>query len=355
MSDEPASLNAAWTWGVLNSKRLNIDWIQYSSEAAAYTASFGHRRSRVLFSPSGTPLQVIEKGDGHSVAAIVSAYEEGRRSMADMAAAREAVEAGRLPFVGPQRAGVKQWLVKSSMKAFFHRQTISFFACQPLRGHSICYWDAANSPGVRGVVALTLDDAPCRFRGQASSKVQEVRELLKEFGAKATFMVVGSFVESHEQDLVQLLMDGNELGNHGWLDKPYDKDTPEAFAEAVDACSAKITAVQAEAGLTQDVRWFRAPHGRYTREMHAVLQRKHLRNVMCDTYASCPVVEDGAFIGEFLSQHAEPGGIVLIHMPEVATRQWCLKGLRILLEGLARRGLKAVTVSELEALAESHA
>ena len=37
---------------------------------------------------------------------------------------------------------------------------------------------------------------------------------------------------------------------------------------------------------------------------------------MCDTYACCPVIQDGDFIGKFLAKQAEHGSIIVIHMPE---------------------------------------
>merc|ERR1711879_567176 len=121
------------------------------------------------------------------------------------------------------------------------------------------------------------------------------------------------------------------------------EDTSADFASAVDQCSALIEQLQREAGLPTKVRWFRAPHGKYTRTMQSVIKERELENVMCDTYASCPVVTDGDFIGNFLTNRAQDGSIILLHMPERGFREWCLQGLEILLEGLERRGLVATT------------
>ena len=87
---------------------------------------------------------------------------------------------------------------------------------------------------------------------------------------------------------------------------------------------------------------------------------------MCDTYACCPVIQDGDFIGKFLGQQAEHGSIIVIHMPEHGFRasgrlrlkafeaqEWCLRGIQELLAHLKSRGLKAVTVGHLAQLAEA--
>merc|ERR1740121_1188427 len=131
------------------------------------------------------------------------------------------------------------------------------------------------------------------------------------------------------------------------LDRPYHQDSREDFAGAVEACSTRIRALQCEANVEERVRWFRAPHGKYTKAMGEVLESQGLTNVMCDTYAACPVIQDGAFIGKVLARRAQHGSVVLIHMPERGLRQWCLEGLRTLLQHLHAKGLRPVTMREL--------
>ena len=55
--------------------------------------------------------------------------------------------------------------------------------------------------------------------------------------------------------------------------------------------------------------------------MSEVLKDRRLTNVMCDTYACCPVIQDGDFIGSFLGKQAEHGSIIVIHMPEHGFRE----------------------------------
>jgi len=237
-------------------------------------------------------------------------------------------------------------------KAAFFRASVSFFGASPWKHDSICYYDASVFPEVKGYVALTIDDAPNRL-GREASMLPEVMELLRKHDASATFMVMGKFVEGNEADLVDLLRDGHELGNHGMVDRPYHKDSNSSFSEAVEECSCRIRALQREAQVMEDVRWFRAPHGKYTSEMSATLQQKGLTNVMCDTYACCPVIQDSNFIGGLLAERANHGSIILIHMPEKGFRDWCFVAMQRLLEDLNQRGLRVVTVSELARRADS--
>jgi peptidoglycan/xylan/chitin deacetylase (PgdA/CDA1 family) len=240
--------------------------------------------------------------------------------------------------------------MKPVTRVAFNRSTVTFFSTRTPGLQSLCYYDVARSPDVFGHVALTFDDAPCR-QGPGRSQMQMVLRLLREYGAKATFMTVGDFIQGHEEDLIEALRDGHELGNHGMADRCYHKDDPSAFSEAVELCSGRIRSLQRAAGVEEHVRWFRAPHGKYTRAMAGSLQAKGLTNVMCDTYASCPIIQDGKFIGNFLADQARHGSIILLHMPETDFREWCATALTCLLEGLARRQLRPVSVGQLSALA----
>jgi peptidoglycan/xylan/chitin deacetylase (PgdA/CDA1 family) len=268
---------------------------------------------------------------------------------------QDALANGTLPFVPPQRSLVTQNAMKAILNTLFQRRTVEFFGAAPYRLQSRCYYDVTEHAHVRGYVALSIDDAPCRFPNRESSELPRLLELLKRHDAKATFMAIGSWCQGqHREDLIRLLQEGHELGNHGMLDRSYEFDSRQDFEAAVDECSAVIEELQ-EAAATAEVgvRWFRAPHARYTEQMANVLEQRGLTNVMCDTYASCPIVQDGPYIANHLVERCQDGSIILLHMPEVHLRQWCWEAMVGLLNGLKRRNFKIVTVSELSRLAAS--
>jgi peptidoglycan/xylan/chitin deacetylase (PgdA/CDA1 family) len=241
------------------------------------------------------------------------------------------------------------------MRLAFHRQSVTYFGTSPYKEESLCFFDVQQHPRVQKRIALTIDDAPCRFPQHEASQVSCVKALLQKYKAKATFMVVGSWCNQpeHRNDMISLLKEGHELGNHCMLDRSYEFDSPRVFGIAVDECSAIIQDLQTAAGLSATgVKWFRAPHGRFTQDMAQVLARRGLVNTMCDTYASCPIVQDPDFIAAHLTQTCQDGSILLIHMPEKHVRQWCLAALEKLLQGLQERGFRAVTVGEMARLAQ---
>lgn len=285
------------------------------------------------------------------VAAILEAYRLSKNvrssnssTRIDRAKVDQLVQQGLAPSVPIYSSTTTQKVLIKLMEWFFHRKALPYFAAAPLRLTSIYNFDLSTP-----AVAITIDDAPCRFRCRENSFMTRILELLKQYNAKATFMVVESFVKGHEEDLVRALREGHELANHGIFDASFKGVSPTEFEKAVDQCNATINSLQKQAGIVAtSVPFFRAPHAYYTQEMETILHSKGMRNVMCDSYASCPIVQDSDKIADILLKQAQPGSILLIHMPEKGFRDWTLPAVEKVLQGLQQRNMQMVTLSELE-------
>jgi len=212
---------------------------------------------------------------------------------------------------------------------------------------SLCYFCAEATPGVKGYVALTIDDVPARF-GVEASYVGEVRQLLKRFGATATFFVMSDFVKGHERELGGLVADGSELQNHAQRDRNYYWDSEADFEAALLESQTVLDSFGPPSR-----RWFRAPKGLQSTAMKEVLQRHGYLNVMFDRYALDTEISDPSWIADSLLNNIESGSVLLIHIPERGFREWNLRALELLLEGLRLRNLRAVSVSDLANLADA--
>lgn len=361
-----------WTLGC--SVNLRLRWETFASEEEARKRLNRTFWSRVLFDPSGVPIKIYPgmfDPRAAGVAALLAARRADSQIFLSAGPSRSwsprssssrrrevlgAIEEGEAPFIprerGPLiRRGVQYLQKATSSWSIESRRNVVGMATQ----HStLSFFNVEEAPGVRGLVALTIDDAPCRL-GKKSSMMPEVLAALEAHGARATFMVMGRFVEGSEHDLQEALCRGHELGNHGLVDKPYDRKDGEAeFAEALDECTSRIQELQRRAGVAEEVRWFRAPWARYSAGMAEIVQQRGMQHVLCDTYACCPVIQDGAFIGDYLASSASDGSIIVLHMPERGFREWCYEGLTTFLSSLKSRGLRAVTVGELATSAEVH-
>ena len=82
------------------------------------------------------------------------------------------------------------------------------------------------------MVAFTFDDGP--FDGVHSDRILDA---LEKYGAKATFFMVGCYVEDHPENLKRKVALNMELGNHTWDHSKYGENIS---AEDIKRCSDAI-------------------------------------------------------------------------------------------------------------------
>ena len=208
---------------------------------------------------------------------------------------------------------------------------------------TICFFDVEDSPGVKGAVAFTIDDAFCGEDNPGGTMLPEVLDLLREYQAKATFFVAGTHCDVASRERIpDLLAAGHELANHSREDRPYNKESRQDFLKDLNATAQTIREMGAEPAP-----WYRAPHAKFSRAMQEVLAEKGLTHVMVDCFANDTAIPDADFIAQFVLSSVRDGSIVLIHMPEKKMREWNLQAMRDTLAGIRARGFDVVTVSEL--------
>jgi peptidoglycan/xylan/chitin deacetylase (PgdA/CDA1 family) len=149
---------------------------------------------------------------------------------------------------------------------------------------------------------------------------------------------------------------GHELANHGAEDIAYHYHTAEDFRAALHACERKIQDIYSSSGPHSGVgeparvKWFRPPHGRCSDAMLRVLEQEGYTLALCDAFGMDTVC-GAPYVARHILRHARGGSVVLMHMPERGFREHNLAAMDTVLAGLARRGLRCRTLSELAALA----
>jgi peptidoglycan-N-acetylglucosamine deacetylase len=193
----------------------------------------------------------------------------------------------------------------------------------------------------RRVLALSFDDGP-------SEATPRVLDLLRDHGARATFFVVGRYVEERPDVVRRAVAEGHELGNHTFdhVDAAYERDD-DALRDQVRRTSAAIEAV---AGAPP--RLIRPPYGkdvarvaRLGRELG--LEHTILWSAQGWDWDATPADE----IAELVLRDCGPGGIVVLHdgVPPRGgpSREAMLAALPVILETLSRDGYELITVSAL--------
>jgi peptidoglycan/xylan/chitin deacetylase (PgdA/CDA1 family) len=191
-----------------------------------------------------------------------------------------------------------------------------------------------HGPRDRPQVALT-------FHGQGEPAMAEA--LLSEAekaGARVTVLAVGSWLDTYPQLARRVLDGGHELGNHTQTHSDIGAmDAASATAE-IEECARRLRKLTGSAG-----RWFRPSQARLTTPLVVRLARQagyqHLLSYDVDPL---DYTDPGADrVRAATARLTGNGSVVSLHFGHAGT----VAALPGILDDLHRRGLRAVTTSEL--------
>ena len=118
--------------------------------------------------------------------------------------------------------------------------------------------------GNRRVVYLTFDDGPTRDNTMA------IVDILEQYGAKATFFVLGNRIGEYEDRIEYIYEKGHEIGCHSYShdmvrdSAGYIYASPEALVSEIEKYEQKLIAVLGEEAFSQMPKLFRFPGGSYS-------------------------------------------------------------------------------------------
>ncbi len=191
-------------------------------------------------------------------------------------------------------------------------------------------------------VALTFDDGP-------SESTEAVLEALAQYGARATFFLVGSNSERLPGVARRVAQEGHEIGNHTYSHPAFYLRTPRQIAGEIGRCQRALESVL---GLRPKL--FRPPYGVRWFGLFPALEHENLRVVMWSV-TGFDWKRPSDWVTHRVLRRARDGDVVLLHDGDTTVagdrRQETVRALRAILPALAERGLRAVTVSELFGLA----
>lgn len=153
-------------------------------------------------------------------------------------------------------------------------------------------------------VALTFDDGPDpRYTPQ-------VLALLKEYGVKATFCVVGENAQAHPELIQAIVADGHTLCNHSWNhDENLGRRSPDTIQADLSRTSEAIRA----AVPTARIEYFRQPGGNWTKPVVAVCEELGMVPLHWAVDPSDWTAPGAAAITRTVLGQTGPGSIVLMH------------------------------------------
>ena len=210
----------------------------------------------------------------------------------------------------------------------------------------LAYPKAISHMKSKNAVAFTIDDGFCGIDNPNGDMLEDVRILLDKYNAHATFFVTGSHTyHSDPSDIESLLIDGHELANHNMYDIPYNKFSDLDFKNDLyqtDSILSKYT--------NNISNWYRPPHAKMSKNMYKIIDENNLILVLGDVFANDTAIPDPNWIAKYILNKVKPGSIIIIHMPEKGIREWNYNAMDLILDGLSKKGLDILTLTELNAI-----
>tara|TARA_B100000745_G_scaffold292321_1_gene233055 strand:- start:3960 stop:4607 length:648 start_codon:yes stop_codon:yes gene_type:complete len=177
-------------------------------------------------------------------------------------------------------------------------------------------------------VALTFDDGPGPY-------TDTLLDYLDEYGAKATFYVVGNRVASNAGAIRRMVSEGHEIGNHSWDHTELTKLKTPLIEEQIRLTNQAVMSVVGGEPLAT----FRPPYGAYNTR---VINSAGYPPTMWDVDTLDWKYRNPTRITR-VALRARAGDIILMHDIHPTTVQ----AIPALLKQLSERGFVFVTLSEL--------
>lgn len=191
-----------------------------------------------------------------------------------------------------------------------------------------------NGPRDRPMVALT-------FHGQGDPALaEEVLATAEDTGARLTVLAVGTWLDAYPQTARRIIAGGHDLGNHTQHHTDISAmDAAGAYREIED-CAQRLRQLTGSIGT-----WFRPSQAALaTPLVRREARRAGYRHCLSYDVDSLDYTDPGpAAVRRTVLAAARPGSVVSMHLGHPGT----LSALPGILDGLHRRGLRAVTATEL--------
>ncbi|MBM6870634.1 polysaccharide deacetylase family protein [Pseudoflavonifractor phocaeensis] len=167
---------------------------------------------------------------------------------------------------------------------------------------------------------------------------QQLIDILEQYQVKATFFVVGQWVDKYPESVKALADAGHEVMNHSDTHPHMNQMSREELIADVEACNDKIEAVT---GIRPTL--IRPPYGEYNDTVISAIRSIGMEPIQWDVDSLDWKDLSAGEITQRVTSKVQPGSIVLFHNAALHTPE----ALPTILETLLQQGYTFVPISQL--------
>ena len=181
------------------------------------------------------------------------------------------------------------------------------------------------------VIALTFDDGPGPYTAH-------LLDILDQYGAKATFFLIGSKVSSQANVVRSIHARGHQLGNHSWSHPELPKLPVDQIAGEIDRTN---DAIKQATGVTPAI--LRPPYGAVNGVVLEQLRLRGMSSILWSVDTRDWADRNSEIVCSRAVAGARPGAIILMH----DIHQTSVGAVPCILSALKQQGYSFVTVQGL--------
>lgn len=181
------------------------------------------------------------------------------------------------------------------------------------------------------MIALTFDDGP-------SGHTERILDLLKEYGGRASFCVVGNMAEHRPGTIRRAFNEGNEILGHSWGHADLTTLSEDALRRDLTDTAEKIEQLT---GVYPAL--FRPPYGSYNDTVVSVSEELGFSVLMWSVDTNDWRTRSADAVYSHVMNYAKDGSVVLMHDLHGTTAD----AMERVIPELIEKGFQLVTVSEL--------
>jgi peptidoglycan/xylan/chitin deacetylase (PgdA/CDA1 family) len=186
------------------------------------------------------------------------------------------------------------------------------------------------------LVALSFDDGP------DPTYTPRVLQILKRYGAKATFFEEGRMIRLHPDLARRVMSEGHVLGNHTETHPYIERFTRAGVHAEIAACD---EALRSFVGIRTYL--FRPPRGAWNPTIFSEARSRNDHIVLWTIALEHQATPAPGAMAARVLERVTPGAIILMHDGANRSRESTVEALPLLLDGLKARGYRFVTIPEL--------